>query len=325
MVDSFKVNEIIGGDLKAVSDASLFSGVSSPHDSTCNDVVFLFDKSYEISQIKAKLIVAKEFQDEFKFNQIRHENPRLAMAKLLSFFYPASNQDLDHQIDDSVILCENVSLTEPLCISGFTKVGANSSIDKHTYIGPNVSIGSNCKIGKNCIINAQVSIYDNTVIGDNVIIHSNTSVGADGFGYEKENGKWRKIPQIGGVIIEDDVEIGSQSAIDSGCLSPTIIRSGVKIDNHVQISHNCEIKDDTVIVSGTLIGGSTTVGKRCILAGNVNLSDNIIVGDDVTILARAGVTKNIESNQVISGYPAIPHKEEIRFQAFLKRLFKTKN
>ena len=324
MINAFKVNQIIGGELKATNESYRFNGVATPDSSCESDVVFLFNNS-DVDKIASKLIVTKHLHKNYSHNQIIHKNPRLAMAKLLSYFYPPLTDTLGHYIDEKSNIGADVQITNPVHVAASTSIGEGTKIGSNTYLGANVSIGNGCKIGKNCIIHSNVSIYGQTTIGDNVIIHSNSTIGADGFGYEKEGDYWHKIPQIGGVIIENDVEIGSQTSIDSGCLSPTIIRSGVKIDNHVQISHNCEVKENTVIVSGALIGGSTIIGKGCILAGNVNLSDNIKVGDNVTILARSGVTKDIEDNQVVSGYPAIPHKDEIKFQAFLKRLFKTKN
>ncbi|MCK7528014.1 MAG: UDP-3-O-(3-hydroxymyristoyl)glucosamine N-acyltransferase [Ignavibacteriales bacterium] len=164
-------------------------------------------------------------------------------------------------------LAENVAIGKNVVISSGCKIGANSKIFHNTVISENVSVGNDC------LIHANVSIRENCVIGDNVIIHSGTVVGSDGFGYTpNDKGEYEKIPQIGNVVIEDDVEIGSNVSIDRAAMGSTIIKRGCKIDNLVQIAHNVILGEDTVISAQTGISGSTKIGKHCILAGQVRIS-----------------------------------------------------
>ncbi len=215
-----------------------------------------------------------------------------------------------------------------------SSIGKNSSLGKDTALGKNVVIGSNCKIGDNtkifhntvildntvigndCLIFPNVSIRENSVIGNRVIIHSGTVVGSDGFGYTTdEKGVYQKIPQIGNVIIEDDVELGSNVSIDRAALGSTIIKRGCKIDNLVQIAHNVQLGDDTVISAQAGISGSTKIGKHCILAGQAGLVGHIELGDNVVITAQAGVSKSILKPGYYSGSPAMEIKAHQKMQA----------
>ena len=166
-------------------------------------------------------------------------------------------------------------------------------------------------------------IYDNTVIGSNTIIHPGSVIGADGFGYVCVNNKHLKLSHKAGVVIGDNVEIGANSAIDRGCLENTIIEDGVKIDNFVQVAHNVHIKHDTVVAAMTAIGGSVKIGYNCIIAGRVTIKDNISIGNCVTVLGMSAVTKNIEDNTIVSGYPAQNHITELKYQSKMKRFFKS--
>ncbi|MEI6091077.1 MAG: UDP-3-O-(3-hydroxymyristoyl)glucosamine N-acyltransferase [bacterium] len=218
-------------------------------------------------------------------------------------------------------------------------IAVDAQIDPSSYIGPNVVIQKGCKIGKNNVINANVVIYDNTIIGDNNLIHSNVTIyqdtqignncifhancviGSDGFGYlEQKDGSYKKIPQIGNVLIENDVEIGANTTIDRAFVGSTIIRNGVKMDNLVQIAHNCQIGENTAIVAQVGIAGSTIIGKRNRFAGQVGIAGHIDIADDVVLLAKSGVHTSIKQKGEYFGIPARPKDEAFRILFALGKL-----
>ncbi len=320
-----QIHELIGGEILHNNTDLLIRGVQPLELAGETDVAFILYETPKAINTNAKLIICKNKVDAFQHSQIIHPQPRLAMAQVLQHLHPNQTTNMTHSISNNCDIGQSVTLSEPVSIHAFVAIGNNTSIGKNTIISSNVTIGNHCQIGEHCIIHPNVTIYDNTVIGDHVIIHSSTVIGSDGFGYEKSGEIWEKIPHIGNVIIGNHVEIGSNTSIDRGCLTATKISDGVKIDNQIQIAHNCTINDDTIIVSGTLIGGSVTIGKRCIVAGDVSISDNVSIGNDVIIFAKSGVTKNIEDKQRISGFPAINHKEEVKKKAFFSRFYKSNN
>ena len=180
-----------------------------------------------------------------------------------------------------------------------------SSVHKNVFLGPNVYVGKNCTIDEGSVIQGNCHIYDNTVIGKNVTVNAGTVIGADGFGYQRnEKNELEKFIHIGGVIIEDDVEIGTNTSIDRGTLGNTLIKTGVKIDNLVHIAHNVTIGKHTMIIANSLIGGSTIIGDHCWIAPSATIRDAVNVGDNVTIGMGAVVTKDIPSGEIWAGSPA---------------------
>jgi UDP-3-O-[3-hydroxymyristoyl] glucosamine N-acyltransferase len=179
-------------------------------------------------------------------------------------------------------------------------------IGENVKIYPNAYIGDNTVIGDNTIIFAGVKIYSDTQIGQNCKIHSGAIIGADGFGFAPDEiGEYKAIPQIGNVIIEDNVDIGAASTIDRATLGATIIRKGVKLDNQVQIAHNVEVGVNTVIASQTGVSGSTKIGKNCMIGGQVGIAGHIKIGNNVKILGQTGVTKSLKDNEIVHGTPAL--------------------
>ena len=319
------IQNVIGGELINDDQSIEITGVQTLELATSENLCFIFKPSNQSIKTNAKCVVTKTKISSFKYAQIIHPNPRLAMAQFLDHLHPTFKQQLVHNISKHAFLAKSVTCNSPLNISTNVSIGTKTILGKNTEIHANVSIGKNCKIGENCIIYPNVSIYDNTIIGDNTIIHSNSTIGSDGFGYEKNGNDWVKIPHISHVIIGKNVEIGSNTSIDKGCLNPTIIEDGVKIDNQVQIAHNCHISKNTIVIGGALIGGSVKVGENSIIAGNVSISDNVTIGKNVVVFAKAGVTKNIANDQQVSGFPATNHKEDVKRQVYLNRLYKSNN
>ena len=230
--------------------------------------------------------------------------------------------DLDIQVDDvdlanrCIIKVANPKMTFIRITSHFFQSieykGKHSSaiihpstiINESCFVGPNTYIGK-CKLGKNTIIHGNCYLYDNVTVGDNVVIHANTVIGADGFGYQRnEDGTFEKFPHIGGVIIEDDVEIGANTCIDRGALGNTIIRNGAKIDNLVHIAHNVVIGRNTAVIANAMIAGSVVVGENTWIAPSVSIRDQVTIGNNVTIGMSSLVTKNIPNDEVWIGSPA---------------------
>jgi UDP-3-O-[3-hydroxymyristoyl] glucosamine N-acyltransferase len=207
-------------------------------------------------------------------------------------------------------------------LGAFAYVGSGVKIRKNVKIHPQAFVGNNVEIGDNCHIHSGVKIYANTIIGNNCNIFANAVIGCDGFGFAPQpDGSYRTIPQLGNVVLEDNVSVGANSTIDCATMGSTIIRKGVKIDNLVQIAHNVEIGENTVIASQTGISGSTKIGKNCVVAGQVGFAGHITVADNTKIGGQAGVTSSvIAAGQSLFGTPAVGVKESLRSSVVLKRL-----
>ena len=345
-----QIAEIIGGVLSetALKNENLLidSIAISPGTSSVEDLVFVYDKKYfkTIESIKAKaFILPFEIKDKLpgvlSVPVIWAQRPRLVMKKLLEAFgrtrhVPKAGVHLSAVIDSSSKIAKSAA------IDANVYVGSDSSVGENTKIYPNVFIGSNVFIGNSCIIYPNCSLMDNVKIGNNVIIHSSTVVGADGYSYvtEEESNLEKakrgnfsfnlsrqiqhKIPSVGGVIIEDDVEIGANTCVDSGTIGPTVIGAGTKIDNLVQIAHNCKIGKDCLIVGQVGFAGSVVTGDRIVAGGQAGFADNINIGNDTVFVARSGIHVNIPSNSVYMGTPAVPYLEYFKNEKAQKRLHK---
>jgi len=224
-------------------------------------------------------------------------------------------------VESPVFISPSASFSqEEIYIGAFSYIGENVRIGKNVAIYPQSYIGDNVEIGDNTIIYAGVKIYAGCRIGQRCIIHAGAVIGSDGFGFAKEGETYKKIPQLGNVIIEDDVEIGANTTVDRAVMDSTIIRKGVKLDNLIQIAHNVEIGENTAIAAQTGISGSTKVGKNCMLAGQVGLGGHITVGDNVIIGAQSGSISNIESGRTVMGCLAIDLKNFLRSNVVIAKL-----
>ena len=269
------------------------------------DITFVSDKKLlsRLDECKASAIVLPNaLQESYKGDALFMENPYVGYALLARIFDTTPNLNVEisvsANIHESAKIGENVAIAENVVIGKNVVIGNNTQIFANTVIGEATTIGDNCKIYPN------VSIYHHCIIGSNNIFHANTVIGCDGFGNAPYQGTWVKIPQIGKVIIGNDVEIGSSTTIDRGALSDTIIGNGVKIDNQCQIAHNIEIGDHTAIAGGTNIAGSTKIGKNCIIAGNVAMNGHITITDNVVITGNSMVMRSIDkAGTYSSGVP----------------------
>jgi UDP-3-O-[3-hydroxymyristoyl] glucosamine N-acyltransferase len=267
------------------------------------------------------VIIDHEFQPEqpVKPTLIRVVEPRAAFAKLLEAYNQA--QHSKSGIEEPVHLAKTAEIGEEVYIGSFAYIGEHVKIGKQVKIYPNVFIGDNASIGDNTILFSGVRIYAHCHIGKHCTLHSGVIVGGDGFGFlpNSEN-NYSKMPQTGNVLIEDYVEVGSNTTIDRATLGSTIIRRGVKLDNLIQIAHNVEIGENTVIAAQSGVAGSTRIGKNCMIGGQVGIVGHIAIADGVKIAAQSGIGKSIErAGEIVQGSPAFVHSNYKRsYVGFMK-------
>ena len=257
---------------------------------TTNATIVIVNKSYELeNEVKATLIKVDDAYSSF--------------SKLLEYYNQIKL--MKSGIEQPSVISDGVTYGDDLYLGSFCYIGKNVRIGNNVKIYPNSFIGDNVTIGDNCVFFAGVRIYSETEIGNHVTIHSGTIIGSDGFGFApQEDGSFTKIPQIGNVVIEDHVEIGSCSTVDRATLGTTYIRRGAKLDNQIQVAHNVEIGENTVIAAQTGIAGSTKIGKNCLIGGQVGIAGHITIGDRVKIQAQSGIGKSLKDGEVVQGSPA---------------------
>jgi len=320
-----KVNEaadLVGGSIIGNPNAVILN-VAKIDEATQGDLTFLYHPSYikYLETTKASVVLIKEDIERKREDLIYIvvDNPSNALQKILLEYF---NTEFDIRgihpsaiIDKSAQLGDNVAIGANVVISKGCKIGDNVKIMHNTVILQNVAIG------KNSLIYPNVSIREECSIGNNVIIHSNTVIGSDGFGFTPdENGIYHKVPQIGNVIIEDDVELGSNVSVDRASMGSTVIKKGVKIDNLVQVAHNVVIGDNTVISAQSGISGSTKVGKNCMFGGQVGTVGHIEIADGTLIGAQSGVARAITKGGKYFGSPARDMGFTMRLEAHFKQL-----
>ncbi len=334
-----QINDIVGGIVNKVGATPNIKRIAPPKLADENTLALALSEE-EIENLyacnaKAALVpLGVSFEG---MSTIEVERPRLAMMKLIHLFYMPP--DAPNGIHASAVVHPEAKLGHNVSIGANVTISRGVEIGDNTKILPNSYIGRNTKIGQNCFFHAGVNIGDDIQIGNNVILQHGVSIGADGFSFvtetpnnietAKQDGsiqgdynqqKIYKIPSIGSVIIEDDVEIGANATVDRGTIENTVVRKGTKIDNLVMVSHNCKIGENCMIVSQFGIAGSCNIGNRVVLAGQAGLADHISIGDDSIVMAQAGVTKNFNSRSIIVGSPAVPRKEFIKQLKYAKEM-----
>ena len=309
-------------------DDKEISGVGKIETAAENEITFisnpLYLKFFKTTKAGA-VIVSEDFDISDTRNDIalvRVADPYQSFLQLLHKF--EESKTISHTgISEFSIVGKDSVIGENVFIGNFVSIGRNCKIGADTKIFSNCSIENNTEIGNNCIIYSNVSLYKDTLIGNNVIIHSGTVIGSDGFGFAKQDdGSYNKIPQTGRVVIEDDVEIGSNCSIDRATLGDTKLCRGVKLDNMIQIAHNVIIDENTVIASQVGIAGSAKIGKRCMIGGQSGIVGHITICDDVMIGAAVGVPKSIDKPGLYTGYRARPMKETLRMEVGMQNLRK---
>ncbi len=284
------------------------------------DLTLAVEKRYEerIRETGASAVIVSETVRFRNRPLLRVDNPRLAFARLLQFidktpFVPTG-------VSPDATVGRDCSIPERVSIHPHAYVGDGVTLGEEVTLHPGVYVGNGCTIGDGTILHPNVTVYDGIRIGARVILHSGAVIGADGFGYVFDGERQVKIPQRGTVVIEDDVEIGANSCVDRATFGQTTIGRGVKLDDHVQIGHNCTIGENTVMVGQVGVSGSVTVGRNCILAGQSGVVDHVRIGDGVKVLAKTAVTKDVPDGMTVSGQPARDHRTTVKIQALTRRL-----
>ncbi|MFQ5543800.1 MAG: UDP-3-O-(3-hydroxymyristoyl)glucosamine N-acyltransferase, partial [Nitrospiria bacterium] len=278
----------------------LITGVAPINDAKAGEAAFITHPKYEKKArlSKASVLISKKRIAGVNKTFLLVHDPYFAFSKLLSFFHAL--QSYPPGISSEASIGEAVLIGEGASVAPFARIEDRARIGEAVRVSAGVFIGEGSEIGKGSLIYPNVTIREGVKIGRNVIIHSGTVIGSDGFGFAPKEGKYHKIPQVGGVVIEDDVELGANVTVDRGTLGDTVIGRGTKVDNLVQIGHNVKIGCDTILVSQVGISGSATIGEHVTLAGQVGVAGHLSVGDDVVVGGKSGITKDIPAQAVVS-------------------------
>lgn len=303
---------ILEGEVVGNPNAEVFK-LSKIEEGTEGSLTFLANPKYVnyIYSTDATITIVNstfEPESELKTTLIKVEDAYQSFSKLLEYYNQVKL--MKSGIEQPSVISENVTYGENLYLGSFCYIGKNVVIGNNVKIYPNSFIGDNVTIGDDCIFFAGVRIYSESVIGNNCVIHSGTIIGSDGFGFApQEDGTYNKVPQIGNVILEDNVEVGSCTTIDRATLGSTIIRKGVKLDNQIQIAHNVEIGENTVIAAQTGVAGSTKIGKSCMIGGQVGIAGHLTIGNNVRVQAQSGIGRNIPDGETLQGSPSFNYSD----------------
>ena len=286
-------------------------------------ISFLSNPKYThyIYETKSSVVLVNEdvvFEKPVSTTLIRVKNAYECVAKLLQFYESAKPRKTG--IDPLASISPKATIGEDVYIGAFAVIGDGAVIDNGSQIYPHVVIGDGVTIGANCVLYANVTIYQGCKLGNNVTIHAGAVIGADGFGFAPNAEGYDKIPQIGIVVIEDDVEIGANTCVDRSTMGQTIIHKGVKLDNLIQVAHNCEIGENTVMSAQVGMAGSTKIGKWCMVAGQAGFAGHIHIGDQTLVGAQAGLMKDTKPGDKVMGSPAINHLTYMKSRALDPKL-----
>lgn len=316
---------MINGKVEGNADVTVAS-FGKIEEAVNGQLAFLANPKYEehLYSTGASIIIVNESQElkhPISATLIRVPDPYTAFATLLDKYQQIQTQQLSG-IQQPVYIDVTAKIGQAVFIGAFSYIGENAIIADGAKIFPNVYIGNKAVVGENSIIHPGVKIYHDCIIGRNVVIHSGTVIGGDGFGFAPQaDGTFKKVPQIGNVIIEDDVEIGSNTTIDRGTMGSTLIKAGAKLDNLLQIAHNVEIGNNSVIAAQAGISGSTKVGNNVMIGGQVGIVGHLVIADGTKINAQSGVSKSIKTpNTAVTGSPAFDYTAALRSQAIARKL-----
>jgi UDP-3-O-[3-hydroxymyristoyl] glucosamine N-acyltransferase len=319
-----QIANVLGGEVVGNPKAEVYK-LSKIEEGSEGSISFLSNPKYlpYIYSTQATItIVNNSFVPEAAFTTtlIKVDDAYLSFTKLLEF-YDQTKKGTKIGIEQPSFISESVKSGNNLYLGSFSYIEENVVLGEDVKIYANCFIGESVKIGNNVTIFAGAKIHSETVIGNNCVIYSGAVIGADGFGFApNEDGTYTKIPQIGNVVIEDNVDIGANTTIDKATMGSTIIRKGVKLDNQIQIGHNVEIGENTVIAAQTGIAGSTKIGKNCMIGGQVGIVGHLTIGNNVKIQAQSGVARNIKDDEVLQGSPAFGYNDFSKSYVHFKNL-----
>lgn len=312
--------ELVEGKIEGNGSVKV-KGVAKVEEARKGEITLAVSEKFlhQARQSQASAVIVPLGVKDFSKPVIQAKNPRLAFAQILELFAPQPPKLSG--IHPTALIGVKVEMGKGVTVGPYTVLRDGVKLADDVHLSSGVYLGDHVKIGKGSFMHPGVTILDDTIVGQKVIIHSGTVIGSDGFGFaKKEDGSYYKIPQVGRVVIEDEVEIGANVAIDRATIGETRIGSGCKIDNLVHIAHNVTLGINVAIVGLVGISGSSTIGNGVILAGQAGVTDHVSIGDNTRVAAKSGVTKNIGPNQFVSGFPARPHSKQKRVKAIINRL-----
>ena len=314
-----EVADYVGGKLHGDPSTEVI-GVAGLGEAGPREITFLADRKYlkQLASSRAAAVLASS-PEGISRPVIEVPNPYVAFAAVLELFYPPSVPS--GTVDERAVLGPGVRLGEGVTVHPYAVLGEGVVVGDRAVIHAHAVVGEGCSVGAGSVLHPHVTLYPGVSLGRRVVVHSGAVLGSDGFGYaQMEDGTQRKIPQVGRVVVEDDVEIGANVTVDRGTLGATVIGRGTKIDNLVHIAHNTVIGADGIIAAQTGLSGSCEVGDRVIIAGQVGFVDHVRVGDGAVVIAQSGVTGDVEPGAVVSGSPAMPHAAWRRASLILPKL-----
>jgi len=317
------IADFLKGTIEGNPNATVYS-ISKIEDGKPGTLAFLANPKYNkyIYETEATIVlVNKDFvaEGEIKATLIRVDNAYEAFASLLDLYQ--QTKEIKKGIEKPSFIDESAVVGKDIYIGAFAYIGKNARIGNNVRIYPQVYIGDNVVVDDGSIIYAGVKIYEDCKIGKSCILHSGCVIGADGFGFAPTNeGTYKKIPQVGNVILEDNVEIGANTTVDRATMGSTIVHEGVKLDNLIQIAHNCEVGENTVMAALTGLAGSVKVGHHCTFGGQVGVAGHLSIGNNVTFGAMSGVTNNVKDDKVMLGAPAMDIAQASKVLVVYRRL-----
>ncbi len=313
-----EIARIVGGEICGNENVEI-SGPASVDNAGENDLIFAVGVHIEKAKTSpaAAVLIPRDVEN-FPKDAIKVDDPRAAFAKLLAVFTPKLERPVE--VSEKAYIGKNVKIAAGVTIMPFAFVDDNAEIESGAVIYPHAYIGQYAVVGENSLIYSSVTIREYCKIGKRCVIHSSAVIGSDGFGFTTKDGVHTKVPQVGNVVVEDDVEIGAHVGIDRAAMGSTVIGHGTKIDNLVHIGHNCKIGANCLIVAQTGISGSTVVGDNVTFGGQTGTVGHITIGGNSVYAARSGITNNMPENSFCAGFPVQTHAEWLRMQASLKKL-----
>jgi len=315
-----EIAEFVGGAV--IGDPTVqITGVNGVKQARAGELTFIGNRQYLpfLESCQASAVIVTKEVGQWRGPLIQVENPYLAFVRVIQEYVqvPAEHPQGFHP---TAILGDNVKLEENVALGAHVCIGNNVTIGKGTILYSGVFIGHGCTIGTDALVYPNVVIREGTRVGDRCILHAGAVIGTDGFGFAPMGSVWAKVPQVGNVVLGDDVEIGSNSAVDRATFGSTVVGRGTKIDNLVQIGHNVQIGEHCVISGMTGVAGSAVIGNRVTIGGQAAIADHVQIADGATIAGRSAVFGPIEAGQTVSGYPASDHKTSLRIMACTRRL-----
>ena len=269
------------------------------------------------------VLVNNDFKPEqpIRATLVKVENAYAALAMLLNLVEQSKSKKKG--VDSTAFIAASATVSDDCYVGNFAYIGEGVKMGKNCMVYPHAYIGDHVTVGDNCVFYPHATVYENCIIGNNCILHAGSVVGADGFGFAPEGETYKKIPQLGNVIIEDDVEIGANTTVDCAVFGSTFIKRGTKIDNLVQIGHNCVVGEHSILVSQSGLAGSTNLGRNVVMGGQSATAGHLSIAPFTTLAARSGVTKSITQKGVYSGFPLMEHKLWLKMQAKLAKILES--